>query len=255
MSLGAFAFDLDRCELYRGRHSRSPYRGRGQAPEAAGPEPGQAHRPLRPRQRDQRRLGGRLRSRHRRAGHAPAPQDRGRPEEPALPADRARGSATCSRPTDALPMNPWRFLRRFRRVLTPRFLKRFVPTSLFGRSLLIILLPIVVMQIAVTWGFFEAHWRTVTGQLSESLAGDIAWDVSLYEASPTPRTVAVPGRAGGALPVPLHRPVAERASCLSPTIAPCSRPSTRRSGPRWTTTSPSPSSSTAPATPPTSISA
>jgi len=88
-------------------------------------------------------------------------------------------------------MNPWRFLRRFRRVLTPRFLKRFVPTSLFGRSLLIILLPIVVMQIVVTWGFFEAHWRTVTGQLSESLAGDIAWDVSLYEANPSPRAVAV----------------------------------------------------------------
>ena len=86
--------------------------------------------------------------------------------------------------------NPWRVMRRSRRLLTPRFLKRFVPTSLFGRSLLIILLPIVVMQIAVTWGFFEAHWRTVTAQLSESLAGDIAWDVSLYEANPTPRAVA-----------------------------------------------------------------
>jgi two-component system osmolarity sensor histidine kinase EnvZ len=53
---------------------------------------------------------------------------------------------------------------------------------------LIILLPIVVMQGAVTWAFFEAHWRTVTGQLSESLAGDIAWDVSLYQANPTPQT-------------------------------------------------------------------
>jgi two-component system osmolarity sensor histidine kinase EnvZ len=87
-------------------------------------------------------------------------------------------------------MTPWRFIRRFRRVLTPRFLKRFVPTSLFGRSLLIILLPVVVMQGAVTWAFFEAHWRTVTAQLSEGLAGDIGWDVSLYQADPTPKTVA-----------------------------------------------------------------
>jgi two-component system osmolarity sensor histidine kinase EnvZ len=87
-------------------------------------------------------------------------------------------------------MKPWRFILRVRRVLTPRFLKRFVPTSLFGRSLLIILLPVVVMQGAVTWAFFEAHWRTVTAQLSEAVAGDVGWDVGLYEANPTPQTVA-----------------------------------------------------------------
>jgi two-component system osmolarity sensor histidine kinase EnvZ len=87
-------------------------------------------------------------------------------------------------------MASWRVFRRLRRVLTPRFLKRFVPTSLFGRSLLIILLPVVVMQGAVTWAFFEAHWRTVTAQLSEGLAGDVGWDVALYEANPTPQNAA-----------------------------------------------------------------
>jgi two-component system osmolarity sensor histidine kinase EnvZ len=87
-------------------------------------------------------------------------------------------------------MASWRFFRRLRRVLTPRFLKRFVPTSLFGRSLLIILLPVVVMQGAVTWAFFEAHWRTVTAQLSEGLAGDVGWDVALYESNPTPQNAA-----------------------------------------------------------------
>ena len=87
-------------------------------------------------------------------------------------------------------MNPWRLISRARRVFTPRFLKRFVPTSLFGRSLLIILLPVLVMQGAVTWAFFEAHWRTVTAQLSEGLAGDVGWDVSLYQANPTPQAAA-----------------------------------------------------------------
>jgi two-component system osmolarity sensor histidine kinase EnvZ len=87
-------------------------------------------------------------------------------------------------------MNLYRQVRRLRRVLTPRFLKRFVPNSLFGRSVLIILLPIVVMQGAVTWAFFEAHWQTVTAQLSEGLAGDLAWDVSLYQADPRPQTMA-----------------------------------------------------------------
>jgi two-component system osmolarity sensor histidine kinase EnvZ len=115
-------------------------------------------------------------------------------------------------------MTPWRTVRRFYRLLSPRFLKRFVPTSLFGRSVLIILLPVVLMQMVVSWGFFEAHWRTTTRQLSEALAGDIAWDVSLYQANPTAKTVAdIASRAeatqslsivllpGAALPTVNHR--------------------------------------------------
>jgi two-component system osmolarity sensor histidine kinase EnvZ len=69
-------------------------------------------------------------------------------------------------------------------------LKRLMPTSLFGRSLLIIILPVALLQVVVTWGFFEAHWRTVTAQLSQSLAGDIALDVDAYRSSPTPATLA-----------------------------------------------------------------
>jgi two-component system osmolarity sensor histidine kinase EnvZ len=81
-------------------------------------------------------------------------------------------------------------LRAGYRRLTPRFLKRWVPTSLFGRSVLIILLPIVLMQAAVAYAFFDAEWRTVTTQLSEALASDVAWNVTLYQADPTPQTLA-----------------------------------------------------------------
>ncbi len=81
-------------------------------------------------------------------------------------------------------------VRHILRRLTPRFFKRWLPTSLFGRSLLIILLPIVLMQGAVAWAFFEAHWHTVTGQLCEALAGDVAWDVAIYDADPRPQTLA-----------------------------------------------------------------
>ena len=52
-----------------------------------------------------------------------------------------------------------------------RFLKRLTPTSLFGRSLLIIVLPVALMQIAVTYVFFDAHWQTVNSHLTEGLAG------------------------------------------------------------------------------------
>jgi two-component system osmolarity sensor histidine kinase EnvZ len=84
---------------------------------------------------------------------------------------------------------PRRSVRHLLRRLTPRVFKRWLPTSLFGRSLLIILLPIVLMQGAVAWAFFEAHWHTVTGQLCEALAGDVAWDVAIYNADPRPETL------------------------------------------------------------------
>ncbi len=75
--------------------------------------------------------------------------------------------------------------------LWPRFLKRRLPTSLWGRSLLIIVLPVLVMQVAVTWAFFDAHWQTVTARLSDGLAGDIAWAVESYADDPTPRNLEV----------------------------------------------------------------
>ncbi|PWE16690.1 two-component sensor histidine kinase [Marinicauda salina] len=60
-------------------------------------------------------------------------------------------------------------------------IKRYLPKGLFARSLLIIVLPVALMQIAVTWAFFEQHWETVTARLSEGVAGDVAMVVELYE--------------------------------------------------------------------------
>jgi two-component system osmolarity sensor histidine kinase EnvZ len=71
-----------------------------------------------------------------------------------------------------------------------RWLKRRLPASLFGRSLLIIVLPVALMQIAVTWAFFDAHWQTVTARLSEGLAGDIAWAVESYKDDARPESFA-----------------------------------------------------------------
>ena len=73
----------------------------------------------------------------------------------------------------------------------PRLFKRSLPTSLWGRALLIIVLPVALMQVAVTWAFFEAHWETVTARLSEGVAGDIAWAVESYKDDPTPENLQV----------------------------------------------------------------
>ena len=71
-----------------------------------------------------------------------------------------------------------------------RQIKRSIPTSLFGRSLLIIVLPVAIMQIAVTYIFFEAHWQTVNSHLTEGLAGDVAMIVRSYDDDPSPANLA-----------------------------------------------------------------
>ncbi len=77
---------------------------------------------------------------------------------------------------------------------TPHGLKRLLPATLFGRSLLIIVLPVAIMQVAVTWVFFDAHWTTVNSRLSEGLAGDIAWAVESLADDPSPEALAVLAR-------------------------------------------------------------
>ncbi len=68
-------------------------------------------------------------------------------------------------------------------------IKNWLPKSLFGRSMLIIVLPVAMMQVAVTWAFFDAHWTTVTSRLSDGVAGDIAVVLALYEDAPGPDRV------------------------------------------------------------------
>ncbi|MBW8881520.1 MAG: HAMP domain-containing protein [Asticcacaulis sp.] len=74
-------------------------------------------------------------------------------------------------------------LPRFR--MLSAMLKRNFPRTLMARVLLIIVLPIAIMQVLITWVFFDLHWETVTAKLSEGLAGDIAWAVSAYKDDPS----------------------------------------------------------------------
>ncbi len=53
-------------------------------------------------------------------------------------------------------------------------IKRALPRSLFGRSLLIIVTPLILLQVISTWIFYERHWDTVARRLAGSVAGDIA---------------------------------------------------------------------------------
>jgi two-component system osmolarity sensor histidine kinase EnvZ len=54
------------------------------------------------------------------------------------------------------------------------FIKRFLPRSLFGRSLMILVTPVVLLQIVATYVFYEQHWETMSKRLSGGVAGDVA---------------------------------------------------------------------------------
>jgi two-component system, OmpR family, osmolarity sensor histidine kinase EnvZ len=53
-------------------------------------------------------------------------------------------------------------------------IKRVLPRTLFGRSLLIIVMPLILLQVISTWIFYDRHWATVERRLSTGVAGDIA---------------------------------------------------------------------------------
>src|SRR5713226_2333804 len=51
--------------------------------------------------------------------------------------------------------------------------KRLLPQTMFGRSLLLIVMPLVLVQIIATWVFYARHWETISRRLSTDVAGDI----------------------------------------------------------------------------------
>ncbi len=58
------------------------------------------------------------------------------------------------------------------------------PKGLYARSLLIVILPMVLLQIVVTYVFMERHWQLVTTRLSAELTEDIAALIDLSKAYP-----------------------------------------------------------------------
>ncbi|MDP6787109.1 MAG: ATP-binding protein [Rhodospirillales bacterium] len=63
-------------------------------------------------------------------------------------------------------------------------IKRFLPRSLLGRSLMIIVTPLVLLQVVSGFIFYESHWDKVTLRLARNLAGDIAGAITLLRQNP-----------------------------------------------------------------------
>ena len=63
------------------------------------------------------------------------------------------------------------------------WLHRLWPRSLFGRSLLIVILPLLILQAVLAYVFYERHWDTVTRWLAVGLAGEVGLLVDMLESA------------------------------------------------------------------------
>ncbi len=67
-----------------------------------------------------------------------------------------------------------------------KWIKNFLPRSLLGRSVLIIVTPLVLLQLVSTWIFYDRHWETVTRRLAAGVAGDISSVIDTLRNFPGP---------------------------------------------------------------------
>ena len=64
------------------------------------------------------------------------------------------------------------------------WLSERMPKSLYGRSLIIIVMPVVILQSVVAFVFMERHWETVTWRLSAAVTRSVAAVIEVYENYP-----------------------------------------------------------------------
>jgi len=65
-------------------------------------------------------------------------------------------------------------------------IKRLLPQTMFGRSVLLIVIPLVLVQIIATWVFYGRHWEIVSRRLAADVAGEIGMVVDAMKYADTP---------------------------------------------------------------------
>jgi two-component system, OmpR family, osmolarity sensor histidine kinase EnvZ len=70
------------------------------------------------------------------------------------------------------------------------WIKRVLPKTMFGRSLLLIVMPLILVQIISAWVFYARHWETMSRRLSSDVAGDIGTVVEAMKFTTTDADLA-----------------------------------------------------------------
>ena len=91
-----------------------------------------------------------------------------------------------------MKLRPWHSFRVLRLIArtreawrrAARAVAELLPKGLYRRSLLIVVLPMVLLQTAVTLVFMQHHWELVTRRLSEAVARDVGALTDLYRRLP-----------------------------------------------------------------------
>ena len=62
-----------------------------------------------------------------------------------------------------------------------KYIKRYLPQKLFGRTLTILLTPTIIVMLVITFVFFDRHWSSVTKRFADSIAGDVVAVIHLLQ--------------------------------------------------------------------------
>ena len=75
-------------------------------------------------------------------------------------------------------------------------LRNYLPKTLFGRMLSIILVPMILVQVITVFIFYERHWDTVTRHMAGQLAADISLLADRLGDSPDEATIELIQQTG-----------------------------------------------------------
>jgi two-component system, OmpR family, osmolarity sensor histidine kinase EnvZ len=64
--------------------------------------------------------------------------------------------------------------------------KRLLPRTMFGRSLLIVVMPLVLLQAIAAWIFYDRHWAAVSWRLASGVAGEVALTIDAMPLATSP---------------------------------------------------------------------
>ncbi len=64
-------------------------------------------------------------------------------------------------------------------------MKRILPKSLLGRSLMIIMMPLILLQVVSAGIFYETHWAKITRRLAIGVAGDVSAIIEILRKDPS----------------------------------------------------------------------
>jgi len=129
-----------------------------------------------------------------------------RTDEPATP-------ATID-PPDEADTEAWR-----QRAIHPRgWIKRILPRTMFGRSLLIVVMPLLLLQAIATWIFYDRHWAAISWRLTTGVVGDVGLMIEALDHAGSEAAIARLLARAGAL-TEIHFTL-ERSARLPPAASP-----------------------------------